>query len=46
LRGDDAMKSFAVVALYMNGYHELGAENRSIGNKPVIRIEKVFGKQG
>jgi hypothetical protein len=40
------MKSFAVVALYMNGYHELGAENRSIGNKPVLRIEKAFGKQG
>jgi hypothetical protein len=27
---------------YANGYHELGAENRSTGNKLVLRVEKVF----
>ncbi|QNI33419.1 transporter [Alloacidobacterium dinghuense] len=32
--------------LYVNGYHELGAENRPTGNKLVLRVEKVFGKEG
>jgi hypothetical protein len=32
--------------LYVNGYHELGAENRPAGNKLVLRVEKVFGKGG
>jgi hypothetical protein len=30
--------------LYVNGYHEFGAENRPTGNKLLFRIEKVFGK--
>jgi hypothetical protein len=31
--------------LYVNGYHEVGAENRAGGNKVVLRVEKVFGKE-
>jgi hypothetical protein len=32
-------------SLYVNGYHEFGAENRPTGNKVVLRLEKVFGKE-
>jgi len=32
--------------LYINGYHEIGAENMSAGNKLVLRVEKVFGPPG
>lgn len=31
--------------LRANGYHEFGAENRPTGNKVVLRVEKVFGKE-
>jgi len=31
--------------LYVNAYHELGAENRPTGSKIVLRLEKVFGKR-
>jgi hypothetical protein len=29
-------------SFYANGYHEFGVENRSAGNKLVLRVEKVF----
>jgi hypothetical protein len=32
-------------SLYVNDYHEFGAENRASGNKVVLRLEKVFGKE-
>ena len=32
--------------LYINAYHEIGAENMSAGNKLVLRVEKVFGPPG
>ena len=32
-------------SLYVNGYHEFGAENRPTGNKVVLRVEKVFSKE-
>jgi hypothetical protein len=32
-------------SLYVNGYHEFGAENRPTGNKVVLRLEKVFGNE-
>lgn len=31
-------------ALYANGYHEVGAENRPEGNKLVLRVQWTFGK--
>src|SRR5579862_6603714 len=31
--------------LYVNGYHEFGAENRPTGSKVVHRVEKAFGKE-
>jgi hypothetical protein len=31
---------------YINGYHEIGAENMSEGNKLILRVEKVFGSPG
>jgi hypothetical protein len=32
--------------VYINGYHEIGAENMSAGNKLILRVEKVFGPPG
>jgi hypothetical protein len=29
-------------SFYLNGYHEIGAQNRPTGNKLVLRAEKVF----
>ena len=31
--------------LYANGYHEVGAQNRPEGNKLVLRVQWIFGKQ-
>ncbi len=27
---------------FVNVYHEVGAKNTTAGNKPVLRVEKVF----
>lgn len=42
--GPGAMWDRGRCALYVNAYHEIGAENRPQGNKIVLRVQWLFGK--